>query len=164
MIAFGHSAVGVIVGVTTYEFLGQDGLASGLIITGSIGIISHYLADFIPHGHFFKPNEYKKNILPVIIFDLLLPIILLLGIIYGRYGLSEKLLYIMFGIGASQLPDVIDGLVYIKILKAKGLIKIENNFHQALHWHGKGSKALLLGLRDTWQLLIILFALFLVIF
>ncbi len=159
MIALGHSAVGVIVGVTAYELLGQDNLASGLIITGSAGIISHYLADFIPHGHFFKPIDYKKNITPVIIFDLLLPIILLLWIIYTRFGFSGKLLYIMFGIGASHLPDVIDGLIYIKILKAKGLIKVENNFHQALHWHGKGSKALLLGLRDIWQILTILFAL-----
>ncbi len=69
----------------------------------------------------------------------------------------------MFGIGGSQLPDVIDGLIGIKVLKAKGLLKVENDFHQRLHWHGTGSKTLLLDLRDLWHLLIILISLFWVI-
>lgn len=159
MVSFGHTAVGVIVGYTAYSYLGQDNLVSGLLITGTVGVVSHYVMDFIPHGHFFRPKDYKKSIAPVIIFDLFLSIILFLGLIYYKQGLSVQFFYAMFGIGGSQLPDVIDGLIYTKRIKAKGLLKVENNFHQSLHWHGQGSRTLLLGMRDIWQVLIILIAL-----
>lgn len=164
MVAIGHTAIGVIVGTTVYKFLGQGDLASGLIIAGAAAVALHYLVDAIPHGHFFKMKDFKKSILPVIIFDVLFPIILFLGAIYLKDGFGEKFLYIMFGIGGSQLPDIIDGLIYIKMLKTNSLLKIENGLHQRLHWHGRGSTTILLGLRDIWQVLIILIALFLVIF
>jgi|SRR3990167_2926835 len=160
MIAFGHTAVGVIVGVTAYQFLGQGNLASGLIITGSMGMISHYLMDAVPHGHFSISKNYKQSILPIIIFDLSLPIIFFLRTIYLNDGFGEKLLYAVFGIGGSQLPDVIAGLIYIKVIKNKGLLKAEDDLHEALHWQGKSSRLLLLGWLDIWQILIILAALF----
>lgn len=164
MVSFGHTAVGVIIGTTAYKFLGQGDLASGLIITGTAGFVSHYIMDSIPHGHFFMSNDFKRNILPIIVFDLSLSIMLFLGILYLKIGFDEKLQYVMFGIGGSQLPDVIDGLIYTKIIKARGLLKGEKSFHEAIHWHGRNTKTLLLGIRDIWQVLIILIALFLVIF
>lgn len=162
MVAFGHTALGVIVGVTTYQYLGESNLVSGLAIAAASGILAHYSADFIPHGHFFKPEKFKKYLIPIIIFDLFLSVVLFLGWTFLKDGFGEKFLYIMFGIGGSQLPDILDGLVYIGVIKAKGLFKIENNFHQKLHWHGTGSKALLLGLYDIWQVFIILTAFFLI--
>lgn len=162
MVAFGHSAVGVIVGITAYQFLGNGDLASGLAVTGGIGVISHYVMDFIPHGHYFRGTYSRKRIIPVIIFDLIIPIILFTGVTYLKNGFSEKLFYVMFGIGGCQLPDVIDGLIYSKKIKPNSILKMENNFHEAVHWHGRGAKTLLLGLRDIWQLLIILAAAFLV--
>ncbi len=164
MISFGHTSVGVIIGYTAYQYLGSDNLAVNLIITGSTGFVAHYVMDAIPHGHFFMGKKYKDGIIPIIIFDLFFSIILFLGIIYYKQGLSVKFLYAMFGIGGSQLPDVIDGLIYTKLIKAKGLIKAENKLHEAMHWHNKGSKALLLGHRDIWQVLVILSTLILVIF
>ncbi|MBI2338326.1 hypothetical protein HYU95_04045 [Candidatus Daviesbacteria bacterium] len=164
MVAVGHTAVGVIVGVVAYNSLGHGNLVSGLAIAGAAGIVSHYLTDFIPHGHFFKPDQFRKYIVPVIIFDLLLPIALLLGITYLKNGFSWKMLYIIFGIGGSQLPDVIEGLIFTGMIKAKSLLKLEYNLHIKLHWHGDGSRALLLGLRDIWQLLAVLSALFLIVF
>lgn len=164
MIALGHTSVGVIVGVTAYNFLGQGNLAGGLIIAGSAGMISHYLMDAIPHGHFTIAKNYKRSILPIIIFDLLLPIIFFLEAIYLNNGVGVKFLYVLFAIGGAQLPDVIAGLIYIKIIKDKGLLNIEDNLHGVLHWKGKNSQVLLLGWLDIWQLLVILSALFLVIF
>ena len=164
MVSFGHTAVGVIIGIAAYKFLGSDNLAGNLIITGSVGFVSHYVMDAIPHGHFFMGKSYKNSIIPIIIFDLSLSIILFLGLLYFKEGFSEKFLYTMFGIGGSQFPDVIDGLIYIKIIKAKGLLKTENKIHQATHWHGKSSKPLLLGVRDIWQGLMVLTALVLTIF
>ncbi len=163
MVAVGHTALGVIVGVTAYQFLGQGDLVTGLLVTGTAGVVSHYLGDFIPHGHFVKPEKLKKVLLPIILFDLFLPIILMLGLIYFKEGFSQKLLYIMFGIGGAQLPDILDGLIFTGILKRRGLLKIENKFHQGLHWHGRDTKTLLLGARDLWQVLMVAIALFLVI-
>lgn len=163
MVAFGHTAVGVIVGAGVYQLLGQGDIASGLITAGAVGVASHYLTDFIPHGHFAKPDKLKRVLPQIIIFDLLLPIILLLGLTYLNTGFNQKFLYILFGIGGAQLPDVLDGLIFIKKIQAKGLVKIENDFHQILHWHGTGTKTLLLGARDIWQVLVILLSLLLVI-
>lgn len=164
MIAFGHTAVGVIVGVTSYKFLGHGNLATGLITTGAAGIVSHYIMDAIPHGHFRISNNYKKDIIPIIIFDVFLSIFLFLGEIYIKKGVSEIFLYTLFGIGGSQLPDIIEGLIEVKIIKSKGLLKMENDFHLSVHWKGNTSKPLLLGIRDIWQLLVVLLAFYLVIF
>lgn len=164
MVAFGHTAVGTIIGVTAYSFLNPGDLASGLIAAGAFGVVSHYITDFIPHGHFVGPDQLKKYLTPIIIFDVLLPIFLILGALYLKEGFSPKFFYIMFGIGGAQLPDVLDGLIFVNVIKTKGLLKMENKFHQALHWHGTGSRSLLLGIRDIWQAAMIVFALYLVTF
>lgn len=162
MVAFGHTAVGVIVGIGAHNLLGQYPLASGLIITGSIGFISHYLMDAIPHGHFFASKEYKKVIVPIIIFDLFLSLVLFLGAAYLKKGFGEEFLYLLFGIGGSHLPDVISGLISINIIKAQGLLKIENNIHEGIHKTTKEDELHALGLKDLWQLAIVLLAWFLI--
>lgn len=162
MVAFGHTAIGVIVGVASYKYLGQTNLVEGLVITGAAACVSHYLADSIPHGHFIKFGNYKIGIGSIIVFDLVLSILLFLGIGYLKYNFSEKLLYLMFGIGGSQLPDVIDGLIYTHAIKPKGLFKIEDDLHHLTHWHGNGPRALLLSIRDIWQVFVVLIALFLI--
>lgn len=164
MVSFGHTAVGVIVGVTAEKYLGQGNLVTGLITTSGIGILSHYIADFIPHGHFIMSKGFKKGILKIIIFDLFLSIALFLGIIYLKQGLSSTFLYVLFSIGGAQLPDVFGGLVEIKAIKAKGLLKTEYAIHEAMHWHGTGNKALLLSILDLWQLAIVLIAFSYIIF
>ncbi len=151
-------------GSAAYSYLGHGDLTTGLIVTGATGVAFHYLMDAVPHGHFFKMDKFKKYVIPVIVFDLSLPIALILGITYLKTGLSEKLFYIMFGIGSSQLPDVVDGLAFAGIIKARSLLKAEMNFHGGLHWHNEGDEGLLLGLRDIWQVLTIFIALFLVVF
>lgn len=158
MVATGHTAIGVIIGVTAYNLIGQNNLVTGLVVCGTLGVVSHYLADAIPHGHFFTLEKLKKNIGNIIIFDVFLPILLFLGAIYLKDGFGEKLLYVMFSVGGAQLPDVIDGLSYTDKIKPGALLKTEINIHQDLHWHGKGYKTLLIGMRDIWQLIIILIA------
>ncbi len=164
MVSFGHTAVGVVIGVTAYHYLGQGNLAEGLLITGTVGVVSHYLMDAIPHGHFYLPKNYGIEIVPIIIFDLFLSIAIFLGIIYSKAGLGPIFFYTMFGIGGAQLPDVLEGLIHLKILKNKGLVKLENNLHNGLHWNSRNSEVLLLGSRDIWQLFVILAAIFLISF
>ena len=163
MVAFGHTAVGASVGLLSYQAFGQNNPIVGLFGAGTLGVISHYVTDFIPHGHFMKTKDFQQKIFWVILFDLLLSIIIFSYSGFASSGISLKLFYILFGIGGAQLPDVLDGLIYIKVLPRKGFFKIENNFHQWLHWHGKGENALTIGLRDTWQLLAILLSLYLIL-
>lgn len=162
MIAFGHTAVGSMVGLASYHYLGETNTAVGLLMTGSFGVISHYIADFIPHGHFVKLQDIPKYVLHIIVFDLLLSLLIFIGFALSRTGLELLTWYILFGIGGSQLPDVIDCLIDIKKLPKKGLLKLEFNFHQSTHWHGTGNKALMWGISDLWQVSVVIISLILI--
>lgn len=160
MIAFGHTAVGVLVGIGTYQVLGGSNVIEGSAVAFSVGVASHYLFDFIPHGHFFGPKDYKRKVFLTIIFDLLLSLILFTYLSFTRFGISDQFFYILFAIAGSQAPDILDGFIYIDILPNKGLIKAENNLHRLMHWHGKDKNTLLISRFDIWQVLICLSAVF----
>lgn len=163
MVAFGHTAVGAIVGVISYKTFGQGDIALGLISTGFAGWISHYLADLMPHGHFFREEGFEKKIIWVIIFDLLLPILLLLGFAHYFNNSYIKILYIVFGIGGAQLPDVLGGLRKLELLPKIYILNREYNFHMSTHWHGTKDKTLLWSLKDIWQVLTFILAILLLI-
>ena len=157
MVAFGHTAVGAIVGIYTYQHLGATDPITGLLVAGTVGVVSHYIADTIPHGHFFPEKEYRQKVGYAIVFDLFLSILVYLS--------SNILftLFVLFGIGGSQLPDVVDGLIYTKRLPNKGLLKLEHSFHLATHWHGTKEKTLLWSIWDTWQIALFFFGLYLLL-
>lgn len=164
MVAFGHTAVGAIVGYYAYQMLIPGDPISGLLITGTAGVISHYIMDTVPHGHFFRGSEYKKKIMPVIIFDLAVSVILYTLTAYYFSGNNLIFtLFILFGIGGSQLPDILDGLIYTGRLPRKGVLKWENSFHTATHWHGKHDKVLLLSIWDFWQVAVFFLGLYLLL-
>lgn len=164
MIAFGHTAVGALVGIAAYNYLGNGDPITGLAITTGAGIISHYLADLVPHGHFFRASDsqaFRKKVKLVILGDFGLSVLLFSGIIFWQAGIDLKLFYLLAGIIGSQAPDILDGFIYTGHLPNKGLIKLENDIHQATHWHGNGMKALLINQRDIWQLSVVLVGLWL---
>lgn len=159
MVAFGHTAVGVIVGVGTYQLFGHGDLAAGLIATGILGVVSHYIMDCVPHGHFFKGEaNFEHLIIWIILFDLLLPVLFLLATAHYIGKTPVEILFVLFGIGGSQLPDVIDSLMKIRLLPKAKLLKLENKFHQSTHWHGKGEKTLLFTFFDIWQIAVFILA------
>ncbi|MBI2022829.1 hypothetical protein HYS97_03205 [Candidatus Daviesbacteria bacterium] len=155
MIAFGHTAIGSVIGIIGYDYFGQNSPLVGITTTTAVSIASHYLTDFIPHGHFIRSQEYKKKIWPILIFDLALGILIFTLFSYYKFGLGLATLYILFGIGGSHLPDIIKGLVHIDFFPKKGFFKIESAFHKAIHWHGTLSISLL----DVWQVVVVLLAL-----
>lgn len=164
MIALGHTGIGTLIGIASYQTLGKGDIALGLVATGCAGVISHYLADLLPHGHFFGAGKYEKLIIWVILFDLMLPVLLILGLAHylGRSG--SEILYILFGIGGAQLPDVLDGLKTIRLLPKIGLLEAENKFHQSTHWHGIGDKLIMISFFDVWQFLVLTSAIIVLIF
>lgn len=161
MVAFGHTAIGALIGAYTYQYLGDANPAYGLLVAGSAGLISHYLFDSIPHGHFFREDQYQKKVGLVIVFDLAFSVIIYL---LTAFTFSQAnwlyVLYILYGIGGSQLPDILDGLIYTKRLPKTGILKWEFQFHNETHWHGKHQKALLWSIWDTWQVLLFFFGLY----
>lgn len=158
MVAFGHTSVGAIIGVSVYQLIGQYDISSGLIVSGITGIISHYLMDLMPHGHFFAAKDYNKYINWVIIFDLLIPIIFLLLFSHFLGKNPIEILYILFAIGGAQLPDVLTGLRRLDLLPDLKIIKAESNFHIWTHWHGRFDKALMFSVKDIWQILMFILA------
>lgn len=156
MVAFGHTAVGAAVGFLTYQAVGTSYPGIGLILSGGFAAAAHYITDLIPHGHFIKQRNFKSQIIWVLIFDLFLSSILFTWLAFMKEGFSVKFLYILFGMGGSHIPDVLDGLIYIGVLKRIGFLRIEHNFHLALHWHGANDKALMFGIRDVWQIIVAL--------
>lgn len=158
MVAFGHTAVGAVVGLTVYN-LGIHNPTIGLISAGAAGVVSHFIADSIPHGHFFKFSQFKQKIIAAITFDLFLSIVLFSSLAYYKFGLGFEFFYILFGIGGSQLPDIFDGLIYLKILPNQSLLKLENQLHLAAHWHGAKENALIWGPRDIWQIITLVISL-----
>lgn len=160
MIAFGHTAVGASVGLATFYVMGDANPPLTLVTAGTAGLLSHYMTDLLPHGHFFIIDKnYKRNIVLTILFDFLLGVALFLYLGNIQAGLSLKVLSIFFGIGGAQLPDILDNLIRIKVLPNKGLFRWENKMHYETHWHGKDDDALLLSFWDLWQALIIIYAL-----
>ena len=158
MVSFGHTAVGAAVGLYGLSLYSTGNPILGLVATGAIGVASHYAADLIPHGHFIKFKDYKKKVGEAILFDFLLSVLIFSVIAFYKFGFEIEFLYILFGIGGAQLPDILDGLIYTKKIPNKGLIKIENNIHIATHWHGKAEKALMWSKADIWQVLVFISA------
>lgn len=165
MVAFGHSAVGTIVGIGTYHLIAEHSdLALGLIAAGFAGVVSHYLMDLMPHGHFFRGEaNFKKYINLVIIFDLFLPILLILSLAHFFNKSALEILYILFAIGGAQLPDILMGLEKQNLLYKTKIFQLESRFHMSTHWHGIGERALLFNKGDIWQFLAFILALVLII-
>lgn len=163
MVAFGHTAVGVIVGVTTYQVIGQFDIASGLITSGLAGVISHYLMDLIPHGHFFREKDYNKYINWVIIFDLLIPTLFFLVLAHILGKNPVEILYILFSVGGAQLPDTLVGLGKLDLLPDYKIFKTEYKFHISTHWHGQKEHSVLFNIKDLWQVLMFLLAILILV-
>lgn len=164
MVAFGHSAVGASIGVVTYQVIGNGNPILGLIAAGGLGMISHYVCDFIPHGHLFKFMEMRTKLKEIIIFDVFLSLGLFLGADFLSHGFTLKSLYLLFSMGGALVPDWIDVFIHLGVIPKKSIFKYEFSFHAIqLHWHGALEKGLPMGLKDIWQLATVFLALYLIL-
>lgn len=158
MIASGHNGIGTTIGLIVAQN-SQDPV-KGIFLGFFLGLIFHYLTDFIPHGHYLTHKSFGK--LPLSLFaDLFGSFLIFYGIVLFKFGFSSTSLIILAAIGGSQLPDVSEGLLYFKKIPKTLLIKWENDMHQKFfHWHGHHEKALPWNFRrDVWQIGTILIAL-----
>lgn len=165
MVQFGHTGVGIAVGLTTYHYLGDINPALTLISAGAAGVVSHYLADLIPHGHFFKYKDYKSKVWLVIVFDLIMSVLATALTSFYKFDLSLLTWSILFGVGGSQLPDIVAGFTHMGWVKKVGILKAEDYIHNSTHWHGKLHQALDWDFkRDIYQVIIFITGLLTILF
>ncbi len=158
MIASGHNAIGTTVGLVVATYTNDP--IPAFLAAVSFGLVFHYLADFVPHGHIISNKEFG-NLPPLLFLDLFGSFLIFYSFTLLKFGFSHTSLIVLIAIGASLLPDVVEGLLYFKKIPKIGIIRWENSMHQYLfHWHGHHEKALMWAItRDSWQISIVILSL-----
>lgn len=162
MISIGHIAAGYIVGNIVSDAFVNPATSFTFSFLG--GLCSHYVLDFVPHGHFGRKAEFSKFTFNTILIyaDLFGGLFLFTALAYNKFLFSHSFFSVLISIFASILPDLVS--LFNKIVFGKNItnkfFKMENDFHSNTHWHGKGSKTLILSARDVWQLTVVLIAIF----
>lgn len=138
MIASGHSSVGVIIALSVERIVpATTPLWQKALLVFVFSFISHYLTDFIPHGHYtakIDPNKWWTN------YPLMIDLIgfaALFGIIaLWQFGFTEPTLLIVVGIAAAQLTDIWDWFIVARgWVPLRGMVKKHRKLHELIHWH-----------------------------
>lgn len=154
MIATGHNGVGALIGLSIVSLEETFPNSGPMVFLLSLisGIVFHYLADIIPHGHVFG-SEIRKKLREILIYDLFGSFLIIAIVSYSSFGFSNPFWVIMFAILGSQLPDVLGALEYLGKIPVNGVLKLEYFLHQNIaHWHGTGEKGLPWRWFDIWQI------------
>lgn len=157
MIATGHIAVGFGIGVVVAQRIKSPVI--GGIVGFSAGVISHYITDFIPHGHIVVyENLSKPASFPLIFLDVFVGGLVFLIATCFKFRLSLTSLVVLITMAGSLLVDVVDALLYYtgNIPPPSTFLGWQYHFHKdILHWHGGRENSLPIGWYDIWQLAII---------
>lgn len=144
MIAVGHSASGVMIGLTGVGIIEALGVPTGLALTWlfAAGIGGHYLGDWLPHGHYrFDLAKQRMSSLVKLGLDLVLPLALLLGLTLARFGLSVEFWAIMAAIIGALAPDIWENILDLGWIKPSQFSREHRQWHyQRLHWHNDASR------------------------
>ena len=178
MIASGHNSTAALLAVTAIHINEQTDLLNSypLLLTCLfvVGIISHYLTDLIPHGHYKQPEmalkhymarpKAERKSIPTItlligLADFMLSLIVFIVIFWILLGTSS-LIYLGVAFAGTQLPDLIMIANKSGIGSNNKFVQIEQSFHGGpIHWHDqKNGQARLWSWTDTWQILVFVLA------
>lgn len=152
MIAVGHTSLGVLIGIGASQAFGSSQLAA-VTIAFVAGLASHYIADFIPHGHYnFVASKINKKSLLKLCLDLAVPIAVFSLLLSHD---SKLLTIVLFSVLGAQLPDITEGLQDIKLIRPNNFLKKHRHLHYMV-FHSKGQNLLpkngkVLSAYDLWQ-------------
>ncbi len=175
MLAFGHTSSGVLVGLglITIEQSSPSVIPVGflLLIAVLLGVLVHYLGDFIPHGHYdFAAKHPTKQAWFFLALDFAAIGLLFTLIILQKFGFGFEFWIIFAAVLGAQLPDIFEGLVDRKIIPTNHWTKLHRHWHfKILHWHTRTAKrhlpsgARALQWTDVWQVAVFALALVLLI-
>lgn len=139
MTSFGHNTVGALIGISVFSYASGLSSATAVALVFTLGLLSHYLCDALPHGHYSGVNykdlsKLRTKLVPSI--DFLSSLLLILLFIIFSISDSRALLLASVGIFSAQLPDLLDLLIEFKIIKKGRLMKAHRYFHwNIIHWH-----------------------------
>lgn len=172
MIAIGHTAIGVVIGVAASEIIPDSTpLLGQILIVGLIGVASHYGMDLVPHGH-YEIDQAKPTLRSVgkLTADLVMPICLLGAFLLYEHGFSHISWLVGAGVLGAQLPDIVNGLRSQDLLPHWSWLNREAAFHSSTHWHNPNNPTratneggLKLSLADVWQAVVVVFAVILLL-
>lgn len=144
MIAIGHTSVGVIIATSIMAVSGSGPLGPmAFVLAIVLGIAFHYLADLVPHGHYYiNSKQLNKKQLTIFFLDLFGGAALFLIMALWKFGItSEYFWLVLVAIAASQLTDVVEGLAAFKLIPKTKAVQKHSAFHLLVHWHNEpGSK------------------------
>lgn len=178
MIASGHNSSAALLAISAIYVNEQtsvlDSFPALLACLFIVGIISHYLTDLVPHGHYkepemalkhymAKPKEERRSIpritLLIGLADLLVSLFIFITIFWVLLGLSS-LIYLGVAFAGTQLPDLIMIANKSGIVSGNKFVQLEESFHGGpIHWHDqKNGRARLWSWTDIWQILVFILA------
>ena len=170
MIAFGHSSFGVVAGSIVIVTFAKTGVEPGLLLTIAFlfGIITHYLGDFIPHGHYkFGAKHISFKSLSLFVLDFFGVILFLLTLAYLQIGLGLELLVLCAAIAGAQLPDIWEAAIDLKLIPNSSFAKAHRHFHyDILHWHNEpkhSRNGRPMRVSDIWQVGVFLISIWIIL-
>lgn len=172
MIAVGHTSTGVLIGLASTTLLPVElSLWQQVLLTGAVGIVSHYAMDLVPHGHYeFDGKNPDRSSIITLAIDLGLPILVVAAVLLIKFGVGPTSWLVAAGIAGAQLPDVFDGLLMSGRIPRWRWAVAEKHFHLRTHWHNpidtaratpQGGRRL--GASDIWQAATVVLALVLLL-
>jgi hypothetical protein len=171
MIALGHAGSGAIVGASIVAFA-PDTMPLSLTLADAfvLGMLVHYLGDFIPHGHYrFDLIKHPGSSLMKLFFDLVVSFSVLTLLSYIKYDLSTDFFIVLTAMIGAITPDIIEELVNLSIKPNNNFVNAHRAFHyDILHWHNNPKSpleggALPLKWYDIWQFAVFGFGVLLLI-
>lgn len=173
MIALGHTGSAALVGVAAIDTLAELSLPLGAVwpVIVLSGVATHYIGDFLPHGHYrFNLKTNRKESLLKLGPDLVLPILLVLILCADKFGIGWEWAVMLLLLVGVHLPDVFENLVNLKVLPLTEAAKEHRRFHyDRLHWHNDPSKSKLpngaraLAPVDIYQFALLAFGIYLLV-
>lgn len=139
MIAIGHTSIGAVIGMAVASATPGLPLSARLLIVALTAIISHYICDWIPHGHYHvRWHQMSLKTFVLALIDLGLFSSVLLYLAWLHFGLGATFLIVMLGMTAAMLPDFFEGSVRIGLIPQWRWVRAHHYFHiKKMHWHSK---------------------------
>lgn len=166
MVSSGHASVGALIGFAIVKTVPASAHPFLIIITAFLAaILSHYVCDFVPHGHYFiLLKKLTTRSMTILFFDTFGATALILLLALLAFGLSPSFFIIAAAIIGAQLPDAFEGLVDLKIIPTGRFSKIHRYWHfKIIHWHNEPTSKLPghgrpIRWTDLWQLITFMLA------
>jgi hypothetical protein len=155
MIALGHTGAGALVGLLGLSIHQADILPlwALFMMTLVAAIGSHYVGDWLPHGHYpFNLKQDRQGSIIRLGLDLGIGFGLLIIAAWSAYGFGVELSLILLGAIGANVPDIFENLVNLKLLPNGQRTREHRAWHaKRLHWHNDPNSPLPGGARVlTW--------------